>query len=104
MASLGQQFTWICQVTDPPAGQPQVITFYRNGTSVGNIGYTNDCVGGNVDPKYTYSCTTQKIFNLIIPAQSLTQEEQYTLWRCAHFSASPSYSSTQKQLVIASKN
>ncbi|XP_056013216.1 hemicentin-2-like isoform X1 [Ostrea edulis] len=101
MASLGQQFTWTCQMTLPPSQTQVYIRFYRNETSAATVGYNTQCQGFGVNSRYNYSCTTPREFNLIIPAQSVTQQEQYTVWRCAYYSGFLSYSSVQKQLVIA---
>ncbi|XP_056013218.1 B-cell receptor CD22-like isoform X2 [Ostrea edulis] len=103
MASLGQQFTWTCQMTLPPSQTQVYIRFYRNETSAATVGYNTQCQGFGVNSRYNYSCTTPREFNLIIPAQSVTQQEQYTVWRCAYYSGFLSYSSVQKQLVIANK-
>ncbi|XP_056013219.1 B-cell receptor CD22-like [Ostrea edulis] len=101
MASLGQQFTWTCQMTVAPTETQVYVRFYRNETSVGVVGYTTQCQGFGVNSRYSYSCTTPREFNLIIPPQSVTEDEQYTVWRCAYYTGFPSYSSVQKQLVIA---
>lgn len=102
-ASLGEQFTWTCHMTVPPTETQAFIKFYRNETTVATIGYTNQCETSSANLRYIYSCSTQREFNLIIPAHSLTEEEQNSIWRCAYFSGHSSYSSIQKQLVIASK-
>lgn len=103
MASLGQEFTWTCQMTIPPSQTQVFIRFYRNETGVGFVGYTTECQGLSVNPRYTYTCTTEREFNLVIPQENMTEEEQNTVWRCAYFGGSPSYSSIQRQLVVASK-
>ncbi|XP_061193392.1 synaptogenesis protein syg-2-like [Saccostrea echinata] len=104
IALLGQQFTWTCQMVIPSQESHAVVRFYRNETNVGLVGIVSYCRGLSIDPKYNYSCTSQTEFNLIIPSENMTEEENNTIWRCSYvFSGSPSFSSIQKRLIIGNK-
>lgn len=79
------------------------VTFYREEKEVGVLGVISGCQMTVTDIRYRFGCVSETEYNLIIPAENLTEYEQNSLWRCSYFSGQSAYSSAQELLLIASK-
>lgn len=102
-ASLRQAYTWTCSVFVPPEQTVKAVNFYRNNISCALIGYVNnDCVIHSANPNYTYRCLSDYVYTLTIPAESMTEYEQGSLWRCEYV-VNSSYRSSDVIIKIASK-
>ncbi|XP_062585978.1 uncharacterized protein LOC134247654 [Saccostrea cucullata] len=86
-AILGESFTWTCSMFLPPGETLRAVSFSRNTTRVGLIGYLNgECLTTDLNPKYMYLCESEYVFSLVIPSENMTEYEANTTWRCQHFS------------------
>lgn len=87
----------------PPNQTANAVLFYRNNYSVVTIGHINNvCITPSVNTKYTYTCLSDYVYTLTIPAENMTEMEQGSMWRCGYVII-PSYRSSDVMLKIASK-
>lgn len=102
-ALLGETFTWTCRMFVPPNQTAKAVLFYRNNNLVVAIGYINNgCITQSANIKYTYTCLSDYVYTLTIPAENMTDDEQGSIWRCEYVTNS-SYRSSDVMLKIASK-
>lgn len=81
----------------------KAVLFYRNNNLVVAIGHiNNDCITQSANIKYTYTCLSDYVYTLTIPAENMTEMEQGSMWRCGYVGNS-SYRSSDVMLKIASK-
>lgn len=103
-ASLGQAFTWRCEMFLPPNGTTLFVKFYRNNVLSVLIGSgSSGCVNQSALPKYSYACVSDHVYTLTIPPQSMTEVEQGSIWRCEYHDK-PLYKSPDITLRIAGKS
>ncbi|XP_062578050.1 uncharacterized protein LOC134239936 [Saccostrea cucullata] len=86
-AILEESFTWTCAMFLPPREVTHAVSFSRNNTRIGSIGYMNGkCLTADLNPRYIYLCESENVFSLVIPSENMTEYEANTTWRCQHFS------------------
>ncbi|XP_078325011.1 neogenin-like isoform X2 [Crassostrea virginica] len=100
-AILGMDFSWTCSTTISPGQTHDVVIFRRNDIDVGLIvRFPNKtCKAFSMHPRYDYRCDTDHTFSLIIPANSMTEYENNSMWRCEY--AGGGYRSSTQMLNIA---
>lgn len=85
-ATLGRNFTWSCEMFVPEGQSLFFITFLRNGLGCGIVGeIRQNCTILNPNPNYTYGCLSKTTYTLTIPAESMTENELNSVWRCKYF-------------------
>nr|XP_034303739.1 titin-like isoform X4 [Crassostrea gigas] len=100
-ALLGETFTWTCRMFVPTNQTAKAVLFYRNNNLVVAIGHiNNDCITQSANIKYTYTCLSDYVYTLTIPAENMTEMEQGSMWRCGYVGNS-SYRSSDVMLKIA---
>lgn len=100
---LGEAFTWKCYINLPPGDTLSFVKFYRNNVLCVLIGSrSSGCATQSALPRYSYSCVSDRVYSLTIPAESMTGFEQGSIWRCEYHS-NPLYKSPDIPLEIAGK-
>ncbi|XP_078310222.1 uncharacterized protein LOC111134632 isoform X2 [Crassostrea virginica] len=85
-ASLGEAFTWTCEMFIPPGQTISAVRFYRNDVSCAIVGHKNEtCLADISTTRYTYGCSSGFSYTLTIPAENMTEFEKGSLWRCEYF-------------------
>lgn len=101
LALLDHIFTWTCEMFAPP-GVISGITFIRNNKPVAVLVHKSGrCESTKKDPRYLYECA-EFTYNLIIPAENMTEFEQGSVWRC-FYPGNGTYTSQNATLNVASK-
>lgn len=101
---LGEAFTWTCEMILPPGDTVSIVTFYRSNVLIVLIGSTSSgCVTQSALPMYNYTtCVSDFVYSLTIPAESMTEVEQGSIWRCEYYNK-PLYKSPDITLRIAGR-
>lgn len=103
-AVLGESFNWTCEMVLPPGEKPitNSVKFRRNDKICAFVGINVDgvCDFQSDNPRYQYTCLSDKIFTLIIPAENMTKYEQGSVWMCEYGGSYP-YKSPNVILDIA---
>lgn len=100
---LGEAFTWKCYTNLPPGDTLSIVKFYRNNVLCVLIGSTSSgCVTQSALPRYSYNCVSDRVYSLTIPAESMTEFEQGSIWGCEYHNK-PLFKSPDITLRIAGK-
>lgn len=87
----------------PPGDTVSFVKFYRSNVLIVLIGSTSSgCVTQSALPNYNYNCVSDFVYSLTIPAESMTEVEQGSIWRCEYHDK-PLYKSPDITLRIAGR-
>lgn len=88
----------------PPGGTLSTVKFYRNYILCVSMGSTSSgCVIQNALPRYNYNCVSDLVYSLTIPAESMTEFEYDSFWKCEYYHE-PLYKSPNIHIKFAGKS
>lgn len=87
----------------PPGQTNNAVKFLRNNILCVGIKYSNKtCYTLSGNPKYIYNCLSEHLYTLTLPAETVAEDEQGSMWRCESITDA-SYRSPSVIFRISSK-